>query len=58
MRAGFGDRRATWGVCEGNPVHDAIRAVAAVAPPAFALDVPLDDEQRITAAFGGPLFSR
>ncbi len=52
----IGDRRATWGVCEGNPVHDAIRAVAAVAPPAFALDVLLNDEQRITAAFGGPLF--
>ena len=52
----IGDRRATWGVCEGNPVHDAIRAVAAVAPPAFALDVLLDDEQRITAAYGGPLF--
>jgi nickel-dependent lactate racemase len=52
----IGDRRATWGVCEGNPVHDAIRAVAAVARPAFALDVLLNDEQRITAAFGGPLF--
>jgi nickel-dependent lactate racemase len=52
----IGDRRATWGICEGNPVHDAIRAVAAVSPPAFALDVLLNDEQRITAAFGGPLF--
>lgn len=52
----IGDRRATWGVCEGNPVHDAIRAVAAAAPPAFALDVLLNREQRITAAFGGPLF--
>jgi nickel-dependent lactate racemase len=52
----IGNRRATWGVCEGNPVHDAIRAVAAIAPPAFALDVLLNDEQRITAAYGGPLF--
>jgi nickel-dependent lactate racemase len=52
----IGDPRATWGVCEGNPVHDAIRAVAALAPPAFALDVLLNDEQRITAAFGGELF--
>jgi len=52
----IGDTRATWGVCEGNPVHDSIRAVAALAPPDFALDVLLNDEQRITAAFGGELF--
>jgi nickel-dependent lactate racemase len=52
----IGDRRATWGICEGNPVHDAIRAVAAFAPPAFALDVLLNGGQRITTAFGGPLF--
>ena len=51
----IGDPRATWAVCEGNPVHDAVRAVAALAPPQFALDVLLNDEQRITAAFGGPL---
>ncbi len=51
----IGDPRATWAVCEGNPVHDAIRAVAALAPPHFALDVLLNDQQRITAAFGGPL---
>ncbi len=52
----IGDRRATWGICEGNPVHDAIRAVAVFSPPAFALDVLLNDRQQITAAFGGPLF--
>lgn len=52
----IGDPRATWGICVGNPVHDAIRAVAALAAPDFALDVLLNDEQRITAAFGGELF--
>jgi nickel-dependent lactate racemase len=52
----IGDPRSTWGICEGNPVHDAVRAVAAVAPPNFALDVLLNDDQRITAAFGGELF--
>lgn len=52
----IGDPRATFGVCEGNPVHDAIRAVAAVCPPAFALDVLVNEDQRITAAFGGDLF--
>ena len=36
----IGDPRATWGVCEGNPVHDAVRAVAAFAPPQFAAGRP------------------
>ncbi len=52
----IGDPRATWGICEGNPVHDAIRRVAALAPPDIALDVLLDGEQRITSAFAGPVF--
>lgn len=47
--------RATWGICEGNPVHDAIRAVAAKAPADFGLDVLLNDEQAVTRAFGGPV---
>ena len=51
----IGDPRATWGVCEGNPVHDAIRRVAATAPPQFSVDVLLNDEHAITAAFGGPM---
>ena len=40
-----GEPRATWGVVEGNPVHDAIRAVAALAPPHFSLEVVLDSGQ-------------
>jgi nickel-dependent lactate racemase len=52
----IGDPRATWGICEGNPVHDAIRAAAALAAPDLALDVLLDGEQAITAAFAGPVF--
>jgi nickel-dependent lactate racemase len=51
----IGNPRATWGVCEGNPVHDAIRRVAATAPPQFSVDVLLNDEQAITAAFGGAM---
>ena len=51
----IGDPRATWGVCEGNPVHDAVRAIAAATGVGFSLDVLLDREQRITRAFGGPV---
>ena len=54
--ARIGDPRATWAVCEGNPVHDDIRAVVeAVGGVDFALDVVLNREQRIVEAFGGPV---
>lgn len=51
------DPRATWGIVEGNPVHDAIRAVAATAPPTFSVDVLLDSRQNITHVFSGELFA-
>jgi nickel-dependent lactate racemase len=52
----IGSPSATWGITHGNPVHDDIRAVvAAVGGVTFALDVLLDDQQRIVAAFGGDL---
>jgi nickel-dependent lactate racemase len=52
----IGDPRATWAVCEGNPVHDDIRAVVeAVGDAHFGLDVVLNREQAIVEAFGGPL---
>lgn len=53
----IGDPRATWGVCVGNPVHDDIRAAAALAPPTLACDVLLDRRQRITRVFAGELFA-
>jgi lactate racemase len=53
----IGHPQATWAVCEGNPVHDDIRAVVgAVGGVGFALDVVLNREQRIVEAFGGELF--
>jgi nickel-dependent lactate racemase len=53
----IGDPRATWGVIEGNPVHDAVRAIAASTGVGFALDVLLDDRQRITSAYGGEILA-
>jgi nickel-dependent lactate racemase len=49
------DPRATWGVVEGNPVHDAVRAIAVATGVDFALDVLLNDEQQVTRAFGGEI---
>ena len=53
----IGDPRATWGVIEGNPVHDAVRAIARTTGVDFALDVLLDDDQRVTRAFGGEVLA-
>lgn len=54
--ARIGDPRATWGVIEGNPVHDDVRAIAAATGVTFALDVVLNRDKEIVAAFGGDLF--
>ena len=51
----IGDPRAIWGVLEGNPVHDPIRALAARASVAFGLDVALDRDHQIVAIFSGEL---
>jgi nickel-dependent lactate racemase len=52
----IGHPNAIWGICEGNPVHDDIRAVVDGAGDVhFALDVTLNREQQIVGAFGGEL---
>jgi lactate racemase len=51
----IGHPDARWGVTEGNPVHDDIRAIAAATGVDFALDVVLDDRQQVVRAFGGDL---
>ncbi|MEA2177627.1 MAG: lactate racemase [Solirubrobacteraceae bacterium] len=52
----IGHPDAIWGICEGNPVHDDIRAVVdAVGDVHFALDVTLNRDQQIVQAFGGDL---
>lgn len=51
----IGDKRATWGITSGNPVHDDVRAIAEATGVTFALDVVLNRDQEIVAAFGGDL---
>jgi lactate racemase len=49
---------ATWGRIEGNPVHDDIRAIVAeYGGVDFALDVALNRDNDVVAAFGGELFT-
>jgi hypothetical protein len=49
----IGDPRATWGVVEGNPVHDDVRAIAAATGVTYSFDVILNTAQQVVAAFGG-----
>jgi len=52
----IGHANATWGVIEGNPIHDDVREIARMTGVDFALDVTLNREQQITAAFAGDVF--
>jgi nickel-dependent lactate racemase len=48
-------RRATFGMVQGNPVHDPVRTIAATTGVTYAVDALVDDRQRITHVFGGPI---
>jgi nickel-dependent lactate racemase len=47
---------ATWGITEGNPIHDDVREIARMIGVTFSVDVTLNREQKITAVFAGDLF--
>ena len=49
------DERATFVTRAGNPVHDFVRAAAALAPPHLSLDVAINRDRQVTAVFAGPL---
>lgn len=51
----IGHPNAVFGITEGNPVHDDVRAISRQVGVDFGLDVLLDGDKRITAAFGGDL---
>jgi nickel-dependent lactate racemase len=55
--ARIGSPQATWGVIEGNPVHDDVRAIAAATGVDFAFDVVLNSEQQVVRAFGGEILA-
>jgi len=53
----IGHPRATWGVTEGNPIHDDVREIARMTGVHFAVDVTLNRAQQMTAVFAGELFA-
>ena len=52
----IGHPNATWGITEGNPIHDDVREIARMTGVHFSVDVTLNRQQRITAVFAGDLF--
>ncbi len=54
--ARIGSDLAAWGIIGGNPVHDAVREIAALTGVDFALDVTINRDRQITAAYAGDLF--
>ena len=48
---------ATWGITEGNPIHDDVREIARMVGVHFSVDVTLNRAQKITAVFAGDLFT-
>jgi len=55
--ARIGHPKATWGVIDGNPVHEDVREISRLTGVDFALDVTLNRQQRITQAFAGELLT-
>ena len=48
---------ARWGVTEGNPIHDAIRRIAARVGVHFSVDVAINRDRQITGVAAGELFA-
>ena len=49
----IGHPEARWGVMVGNPIHDAIREIAAQTGVDFALDVTINRDHRVTSVYAG-----
>jgi lactate racemase len=53
----IGDPMATWGVTEGNPIHDDVRELAQMVGVHFAVDVTVNRDKHITKVFAGDLLA-
>ena len=48
---------ARWGITEGNPIHDAIRRIAAKVGVHFSVDVAINRDRQITSIAAGEIFA-
>ena len=51
----IGNPNATWGVTVGNPIHDAIRQIAAQTGVDFSVEVTLNRDHQVTSVYAGDL---
>jgi nickel-dependent lactate racemase len=49
------DPRATFGVLEGNPIHEEQREIALLTGPTFSLNVTLNAQHQLTGVWGGEM---
>jgi nickel-dependent lactate racemase len=49
----IGHPKSTWGIIEGNPIHDAIREISEITGVDFALDVTINRDHKVTSAYAG-----
>ena len=49
------DPRATFGVLEGNPIHEEQREIALLTRPTFSLNVTLNAQHQLTGVWGGEM---
>ena len=53
----IGNAKSTWGITEGNPIHDAIRQIAGQTGVDFSVDVTINRDHKITSVHAGDLFA-
>ncbi len=53
----IGDPHATFGITEGNPLWEELRAIALRTGPSFLLNVTLNEQREITNVFAGDLIA-
>lgn len=53
----IGHPEARWGVVEGNPIHDAVRRIAALSGVDFSIDVAINRDRQIIHVAAGELFA-
>ncbi len=53
----IGHPNSTWGITEGNPIHDAIRQIARQTGVHFSVDVTINRDHRTTSVYAGELFA-
>ena len=53
----IGNPKSTWGITEGNPIHDEIRQIAYQTKVDFSVDVTINRDRKITSVHAGELFA-